>query len=159
MSDEMSFEELTALVPGTIGPPGRRIFYIQAIHDGSLLSLKCEKAHVAALMEYLGECLVDQSPPDRTSAAHGIEFSEPASVLWTIGSLGVGHDEANERFVVMAHEFTEDGDGGSVRIHLTVDQADAFIARANQLMVSGRPPCPFCDEPMEPEGHACPRMN
>jgi hypothetical protein len=33
------------------------------------------------------------------------------------------------------------------------------VDRARELVAGGRPPCPLCGGPLDPEGHACPRLN
>ena len=35
----------------------------------------------------------------------------------------------------------------------------AFIRDGAQLVVAGRPACPICGRPMDPDGHVCPRSN
>ena len=45
------------------------------------------------------------------------------------------------------------------RFRITRAQAAAFVDRANDLMKGGRPSCPICSRPMDPEGHVCPRSN
>ena len=37
--------------------------------------------------------------------------------------------------------------------------ARAFVKRAQALVAAGRPPCPLCALPLDPEGHVCPRQN
>ncbi|MGH3444006.1 MAG: DUF3090 family protein, partial [Nocardioidaceae bacterium] len=44
-------------------------------------------------------------------------------------------------------------------VRLPAGQARAFSARAQAVVGAGRPPCPFCGGPMDPEGHLCPRAN
>jgi uncharacterized repeat protein (TIGR03847 family) len=38
-------------------------------------------------------------------------------------------------------------------------QAAAFCDRAEQVVAAGRPNCQWCDLPIDPDGHPCPRMN
>ena len=40
-----------------------------------------------------------------------------------------------------------------------VEQARAFAKRALDVVNAGRPPCPLCSLPLDPEGHVCPRQN
>jgi uncharacterized repeat protein (TIGR03847 family) len=47
----------------------------------------------------------------------------------------------------------------ALRVRLTADMARAFIARALRVVAAGRPPCPLCNLPLDPEGHICPRQN
>jgi uncharacterized repeat protein (TIGR03847 family) len=58
------------------------------------------------------------------------------------------------------------GSGGSadvvdetLRVVLTGTAARAFATRAQSVVAAGRPPCPFCALPLDPEGHICPRQN
>ena len=39
------------------------------------------------------------------------------------------------------------------------DQVRAMVASGATAVASGRPRCPLCDFPMDPEGHHCPRWN
>jgi len=93
--------------------------------------------------------------------------------VWDVGSLAVGYDEAQDRVVVEASELQEEAeeDAGEAtaeesgpqpamaRFRITRGQAAAFVERANDLMKAGRPSCPVCSRPMDPEGHVCPRSN
>ena len=44
-------------------------------------------------------------------------------------------------------------------VKITASYARDFVARAQALVAAGRPPCPFCLQPIEPTGHICPRAN
>ena len=44
-------------------------------------------------------------------------------------------------------------------VRLAPGPARAFVHRAEQVIGAGRPSCPFCGEPIEPEGHLCVRAN
>ncbi len=46
-----------------------------------------------------------------------------------------------------------------LRVRLTGAQARAFAKRALDVVNAGRPPCPLCSLPLDPEGHVCPRQN
>jgi len=49
--------------------------------------------------------------------------------------------------------------GGYVPIGKLEAQAAAFVKQADTLMKAGRPICPWCSQPKDPSGHACPRSN
>jgi uncharacterized repeat protein (TIGR03847 family) len=53
----------------------------------------------------------------------------------------------------------EDDDSDLVRVRLRPIQALAFAQRALEVVAAGRPPCPFCGQPLNPEGHICLRRN
>ena len=44
-------------------------------------------------------------------------------------------------------------------VKITPSYARDFVARAQALVAAGRPPCPFCLQPLDPSGHICPRAN
>ena len=44
-------------------------------------------------------------------------------------------------------------------VKITASYAREFVTRAQALVAAGRPPCPFCLQPIEPTGHICPRAN
>jgi uncharacterized repeat protein (TIGR03847 family) len=54
-----------------------------------------------------------------------------------------------------------DADEGpdAVRVRITAEAARAFVVRAQRVVAAGRPPCPLCSLPLDPEGHICPRQN
>ena len=47
----------------------------------------------------------------------------------------------------------------ALRVRVTAAMARAFVARAQRVVAAGRPPCPLCTLPLDPEGHICPRQN
>jgi uncharacterized repeat protein (TIGR03847 family) len=44
-------------------------------------------------------------------------------------------------------------------VRLTAGAARAFVARSESVLGAGRPSCPFCGNPIDPEGHLCVRAN
>jgi uncharacterized repeat protein (TIGR03847 family) len=50
-------------------------------------------------------------------------------------------------------------EGSVLRVSITGVQARVFAHRAAAVVAQGRPPCPFCGNPLDPEGHICPRAN
>jgi uncharacterized repeat protein (TIGR03847 family) len=168
MSDNPSFEidSPDHFTAGAIGPPGQRVFYLQSRESGRVITLKVEKEHVRALAEYLGGLLarVKGAPAPARSDA---DLLEPVEASWDVGSLAVGYDEGQDRVVVEASELQEEAEEENApvpepamaRFRITRAQAAAFVERANDLMKGGRPTCPVCSRPMDPEGHVCPRAN
>jgi len=54
----------------------------------------------------------------------------------------------------------DEADGPDLlRVRITPDEAHGFVRRSAALMSAGRPTCPFCGQPLNPEGHFCPRSN
>ena len=151
MSTSFDLPDVDRLTTGAIGPPGERVFYLQATAADQVVSLKVEKTQVAALVGYLEALLSDLSPPGELPA----DIAE-----WVVGSLGVSYDEVDDRIVLLAEELVEEGEEGAVaRLRATREQVTALIAHGNEVVQAGRPPCPLCGNPLDPEGHVCPRLN
>lgn len=70
------------------------------------------------------------------------------------GDEDVDEDEFDEELA-----FRDEDDGSMARLRLTRQQVAAFILRASELLEAGRPLCPFCGLPLDPDGHFCPRAN
>jgi uncharacterized repeat protein (TIGR03847 family) len=45
------------------------------------------------------------------------------------------------------------------QIRFSAADARQFVARAMRVLAAGRPPCPLCGQPLDPQGHLCPRRN
>lgn len=171
MSASFEFEGPDHFTADAVGPPGQRVFYLQAREGDTVVTLKCEKEQVVALGEYLGGVLA-RLPGDAATGGARPELLQPVEVAWPVGSLGVGYDSDHDRIVVVANERVEDADDeeeerkardapepASARFAITRAQAAAFVERARALHRAGRPTCPMCGEPKDPAGHVCPRSN
>jgi uncharacterized repeat protein (TIGR03847 family) len=159
--------------PGAVGRPGSRVFYIQAVSGDRVVTLRLEKQQVAALAEYLAGILADlPSITEPLPPEH--RLVEPVIAEWVVGSLGVAYDEGDDRILIVAEELVPEPDEpgseeevpdedrpepATARFHLTRRQVAAFIRDGAQLVVAGRPACPICGRPMDPDGHVCPRSN
>jgi uncharacterized repeat protein (TIGR03847 family) len=150
---------------GTVGAPGHRVFYLQAQGDGMVVTLKLEKQQVGALAEYLSGLLADLPTVDDAMVPTLLQLVDPVVPEWTVGTLAVAWDELNDRMVLVAEELLaeEEVEAGAApataRFRLTREQVAGFVQRARDLVAGGRPPCPLCGGPLDPEGHACPRLN
>ena len=160
------FEEVDGFAAGAVGEPGQRVFYVQARHGGMTVSVKCEKQQVAAIGDYLLRVLHDLPTPE-PSATNGADFHLPDDPAFVLGPVGLGYDRESDRLLVQLEEIdlsdedteTEALDRGHLRVYITRGQAAAFCRHVAELIAGGRPPCQWCDGPLDPTGHACPRMN
>ena len=94
---------------------------------------------------------------------------------FVLGPVGLGYDRGNDRLLVQLEELLpstgdeddddedavvdDDADRGHVRLYVTRSQAAAFCEYADELVAAGRPNCQWCGNPIDPDGHPCPRMN
>jgi len=161
---------ITHITAGAVGEPGQRTFYIQARQGSQLVTLLCEKQQVAALamgVEQLLEQLAEKDPEHigRSDQILDIdmELEEPLEPDFRVGQMGLGYDEDHSLVVLVAQELLpEDIDpatASSARFWGTAAQMRTLARHAAQVVAAGRPLCPLCGEPLEPEGHFCPRKN
>jgi uncharacterized repeat protein (TIGR03847 family) len=169
MSTSFELDDVDHLTTGTIGPPGQRVFYLQAAQGDQLVSLRLEKTLVAALVRYLGALLADLPPagPLPTDLA----LREPVVTEWVVGGLGASYDEQADRVVLLAEELVDEGaveegtvgddehEGAVARFGATREQVAAFAMHGAGVVEAGRPPCPLCGQPLDAEGHVCARLN
>jgi uncharacterized repeat protein (TIGR03847 family) len=180
------FDSPERFVSGTVGQPGERVFYLQAVGSGRVVNVALEKVQVSALAERIDDLLDEvrrragDSPPGEDERPED-EHPEDVEPLQTplledfrAGTLALAWDEGSGHVVVEAQaaaagEETEteappfDDEAGegpdTLRVHLVPAAARAFARRAARVVAAGRPPCPLCGQPLDPEGHICPRQN
>jgi uncharacterized repeat protein (TIGR03847 family) len=167
---------------GAIGPPGKRVFYLQAREGARLVSLKLEKQHVLFLAGGLAEVLADLAAPERVPDEAELQLEEPVEPAWAVGSLRLAYDPKRDRVLLVAREaatgpeeaegqedeeaaifspeeLTGEAEGAAVaRVALTREQAAGVIEHGKRLLQGGRPPCPFCGYPLDLD-HSCPKAN
>ena len=146
---------------GAVGPPGQRVFYLQAREGRRLVTLKVEKEQVRVLAEYLAGLLA-RLKTEGVAAPDDLALLEPVEAAWNVGSIGVGYDQGRDRIVIEAGELPEEEseeEAASARFRITRAQAVGLVERSQELMRGSRPICPLCTEPMDPAGHFCPRRN
>lgn len=175
------FDQPERFVAGTVGQPGERQFFLQARDGGRVVSVALEKAQVQVLAERVdalldevvrrtgGEASVPATAPIGSDDLDPLDA--PVTEEFRVGAMGLGWNGDTELLIIEAHEVVEDEDevpdleedpedGPAVlRVRLTGAQARAFCKRALSVVAAGRPPCPFCNQPLEPGGHICPRAN
>lgn len=165
MSDLVELTDPDHCTPGTVGPPGRRVFYLQARQGPDLHTWRLEKQQVAAIATYLAELLTDLPEPEGPAPEREV-LEEPVDAAWIVGSIGVGVRDETDRIVVALEELLADVpddvaglDARRARVHLTRGQAAHLVSLAAQLVTAGRPPCPLCGKPVDVDGHACVKSN
>jgi uncharacterized repeat protein (TIGR03847 family) len=175
-----SFDPPDRFVAGTVGQPGERTFYLQASGGGRTISVALEKLQVSVLAERLEELLEqvrrrgtdDVPPPASRELEDTAPLDAPVEEEFRVGTMGLAWDGEIGKVVVEALaqsdsedevevEPLSDAEEGpdALRVVLTADAARAFVARAQRVVAAGRPPCPLCGLPLDPEGHICPRQN
>jgi uncharacterized repeat protein (TIGR03847 family) len=174
-----TFDEPDRFVAGTVGEPGGRTFFLQARKGGDVVSVVLEKTQVAvlaqqldALLDILSDRGVESVPAeaDPTRDDDG-PLGEPLVEAFRVGAMALAWDGEDDRVVIEAAAVPEDGESSAddtdddpegpdlVRIRIDGPTARAFVERATRVVAAGRPLCPRCGEPLDPQGHICVRPN
>ncbi len=179
------YEAPDRFVAGTVGLPGERTFFLQAREGNRITSVACEKQQVSVLAEHLDKVLDEVTrrsagevrvPPPATAARDTDPLDAPISEEFRVGTMTIAWDPTIDRIVIelfatvdAEEEETAEPDAVVESAEVEADEvfvvkitaayARDFVARAQALVAAGRPPCPFCMQPIEPGGHICPRAN
>jgi uncharacterized repeat protein (TIGR03847 family) len=181
------FDDPDRFVAGTVGQPGQRTFFLQAIQGARIASVALEKVQVELLADrisaILGELEVRGVPGAKVATPHGDDerpLDEPLREEFRVSTLTISWDSDEAELVVEARSQGDDDDDESeveadededevpdtalegpdvLRVRLAPPMALGFARRAARVVRAGRLPCPFCGEPLNPAGHICPRRN
>lgn len=141
--------------------------------------------HVDRVLAEIGRLSGDvvPVPPQRDAAYDNEPLDAPITEEFRVGTMTIAWDPSDARIVIEMYSasdeevdldvenVTEDeaaealaraeaeraGEVLIVRIPPTT--ARDFVARSVALIAAGRPACPFCEQPIDPDGHICPRAN
>lgn len=178
------FDPPERFVAGTVGEPGSRTFFLQARTGPRIVSVALEKQQVAALAErvdeLLDEVMASQSTESVVPAVAPVDLEDsgpleqPIEEEFRAGTMTLSWDPDDERVVIEVFPYSEVVvvAPDQVEENLEVPEADevmlvrlepgtarAFVKRTEQVLEAGRPSCPFCGVPVDPDGHLCVRAN
>ncbi len=162
MDDSYELHEVQWFTTGTVGPKGQRTFYLQARTDDGVVSLQLEKQQVDALGQHLAQMLADLPEVTAQEWTSAPDLIEPIEPLWIVGAMGAAYDTRTDSVVLMAEqmELDDEVDSDVMTFRLGRGQTLAFVERANEVVGAGRPPCPWCNRPLNHgEDGFCPCWN
>ncbi|HSE07331.1 MAG TPA: DUF3090 domain-containing protein [Nocardioidaceae bacterium] len=178
-----SYDPPERFVAGTVGQPGQRTFFLQARDGARVTSVVLEKQQVSVLATRIDELLDELmsaggdhaipavAPVDLEDSA---PLDQPIVEEFRAGTMTLSWDSSDERVVVEVFPFTEESVAAPDQPEEEIEEpepeelfvvrmppglARAFSKRAQAVVAAGRQPCPFCGNPLDPEGHLCPRAN
>jgi len=171
------FRSPERFLAGTIGQPGEREFFLQVVDGRRVLSVACEKQQVAVLADRLGSLITEvarrfgaQAEPERATG-NDLSLATPVDAEFRVGTMGLAWDGEGSQVIVELLALSEEEVGEDIvledredgpdalRVFLTLGAARDFAKHAEKVVAAGRPPCPLCSNPLDPEGHICPRLN
>ena len=163
----MSLITVSELDAGARGVPGGRTFYLIAGSGGRWVRFWLEKEQLQTLGTSIEELLVTLAEPDQPESQEAsqelLSAGEPPgapAAEFRVGQLGLAHDTGRDMVALVAQERRE-GTGSPVTLQFwaSKSQMRALSQRIAEVCASGRPICPLCGGPIDPEGHPCIRTN
>lgn len=171
------FDPAERFVVGTVGVPGERTFFLQARTGPRLISVSLEKSQVAALADRMQQIIreVRSSEPltifDRV-ARDDQPLETPIDEEFRVGVIGIAY-LADRKLIEIDLQAIADSQSPEedellmeisdrqdiLRVCISLGYSESFVKRAMAVVGAGRPPCPFCGAPIDPNGHLCPRAN
>jgi uncharacterized repeat protein (TIGR03847 family) len=164
----VDFNPVSRITIGSVGQPGQRVFLLQASQGSSMITLKLEKEQATVLASSVIELLeeLDQKYPRPQSKfdkplSSDLMLREPMEPAFAIGQIGLGYDQERDLVVLVVQEIEFEGleKPATARFWATRAQIQALSDHTLEVASRGRPICPLCDSPIDPEGHFCPRSN
>ncbi|MFN2118706.1 MAG: DUF3090 domain-containing protein [Candidatus Promineifilaceae bacterium] len=167
MPHQIELNPVSHLTIGTVGPPGKRTFYLQGGRGSQTISLTIEKEQASMLansLEAFLEELEQKHPPTMRGTDETIlqdmRLREPIEGLFRVGNMGMGFNDTANQIVLVAYELVdEDDDPDVVSFWGSRRQMEALVTRAREVVAAGRPICGNCGRPIDASGHFCPNRN
>jgi len=167
---ELELDPVDHITTDAIGKPGQRVFYIQGQQDDQVVTLLIEKVQVQSMatgvdqfLEELNTRFESLTPASQDYDESKMHILPPVDPLFRIGEMGLAYDSERDLACLVAHEIiseeASEEEAGIVRFWCTRSQLRAMCAWGSELVSRGRAICPQCGEPMDPEGHFCPKKN
>jgi uncharacterized repeat protein (TIGR03847 family) len=108
---ELEFDSVDFVTIGTVGPKGRRQFYIQLGAKGEIITLTIEKEQARELARSLSEMLDDilrrnpALPGDASDmSASNMELRDPIEPRFRVGQIGIAYSPERDMVIVEALE-------------------------------------------------------
>ncbi|MBN2304883.1 MAG: DUF3090 family protein [Anaerolineae bacterium] len=151
---EIELNPVDFVTIGTVGPKGRRVFYLQAGKNAQIVSLVIEKQQAQALAEAINEMLssLAEKYPDQSESTVNLtrwdmSLRDPVEDLFRVSQMGLGYDEIHHLIVLVIQEllaFDEDEaalnppEPRIVRLWATREQMRALSEYAQTVIKKGR---------------------
>jgi uncharacterized repeat protein (TIGR03847 family) len=91
-------------------------------------------------------------------------LEQPIFEEFRVGVISLSWDEMKNLICIECEAVGDeseqvDAEGDLLKVYLTPGAASAFATRSLMVVDAGRTQCPFCEIPIDPQGHLCPRAN
>ncbi len=156
---------LSFIEPKTFGQPGQRTFNLVLESGDARCTVWLEKEQLFQLGIYLQEAVRSLSDDERVREGRLRESrasGQGVSLDFKAGQFLLSHDQESNSFRLLAYEIEEEEgekEPESVGFWIDVRQAETLSQEALRICAAGRPRCILCGQPINSDGHNCPRAN
>ncbi len=176
MRELFEFHLPERFIVGTVGTDEERDFFVQAKSKDLLVTISLEAGQCDVLAQGLDRILDEllkmgiDAPIAEPGDLDLEPLNSPIENEFPAQSMGLAWNEVSKLITLEIHgpwdsedipdveENPEEGPA-CLRVRLNLHQARAFVSRTNRILAFGGKPCQFCQLPLEPSGHVCPRAN
>lgn len=168
MARHIELNPVSHMTVNTIGPPGKRTFYLQGSKGADTVSLIIEKQQAAMLASSFETLLSELAKQERSPTREpqeeiwtDLRLREPVEALFRVGRMEMGYSDDLDRVVLVAYELVDEEaeEANAVSFWLSRSQVQALIPHIEEVVEAGRPICGNCGQPIDPAGHFCPKRN
>lgn len=159
--DELEARGVTAAAEGVMTDTGPLDEPINETFRATTLTLGWDGDSEQILVEARADAEEDEEDHVHDDEADDEdEDDEDEDVIDLSNVEGLAGTTAGELLAAFEGIDEDDEDGPDVlRVRLTAEVARGFVNRALEVVSAGRLPCPLCGQPLDPQGHICPRRN
>lgn len=159
--DELEARGVTAAAEGVMTDTGPLDEPINESFRATTLTLGWDGDTGQILVEARADVDEDEHVHDDESDEEEDEEEDEDEDVIDLSSVeGLAGSSAGELLAAFEGIDEDDDDGPDIlRVRLTAEVARGFVNRAIEVVSAGRLPCPLCGQPLDPQGHICPRRN
>lgn len=168
MDDErLDLGVVESIAAEAIGEPGKRTFRVTPAGPRGVAVVWMEKEQLFQIGLAIKQFIATIAPSDDPAP---YESESPAPLLpgsaeFKASDIRLRHDRDSDIFTIETadseSEAEDDDEEPEIVLQFSFPRhmAEELAERAIEIVSAGRPRCPLCSGPIDPDGHICPKSN
>jgi uncharacterized repeat protein (TIGR03847 family) len=162
-SAEHDFGRALSVDAEAVGRPGQRRFRLLVRSTSRSIGLWMEKEQLRGIGSWFEEVLerLQREHPTSDPDVEPLPMPSEPDIDLRASQIGLGYDEAEDLFTLHAFDAQRlaADQSPAFRCLLSRGQSRVLARKIAVVVAAGRPICPLCGAPIDPDGHVCPRSN
>lgn len=163
LSPRFDFGKALSVDAEAVGQPGQRRFRLLVRSATESASIWMEKEQLAGVGRWLAEVVqkLDEERPTAEPDVEALPFPPEFDLDFRAGQLTLGYSEEGDLFTIQAAEALPNADAQPPLFCCGIGRGQSRVLsrKIERVIAGGRLTCPFCEGPIDPAGHSCPRSN